>query len=56
MALRDIAIVGTAQRPSEVGSTFTSVEILLPVIQQLLTKSELNEATLAFGVTDHVTT
>jgi hypothetical protein len=47
MALRDIAIVGTAQRPSEVNSTFTSVEILLPV---------LNEVTLVFGVTVRATT
>jgi acetyl-CoA acetyltransferase len=48
MALRDIAIVGTAQRPSEVGSTFTSVEILLPVIQQLLDKVGLERSDIGF--------
>ena len=48
MALRDIAIVGTAQRPSEVNSTFTSVEILLPVIQQLLDKVGIERSDIGF--------
>lgn len=48
MALRDIAIVGTAQRPSEVNSTFTSVEILLPVIQQLLDKVGIERSEIGF--------
>ena len=48
MALRDIAIVGTAQRPSEVNSTFTSVEILLPVIQQLLDKVKIERSEIGF--------
>jgi len=45
---RDIAIVATAQRPSEVGTQLTSVELLLPVIQDVITKSGLERSDIGF--------
>lgn len=48
MGLRDIAIVGTVQRPSEINSTFTSVELLLPIIQEVLTKVGIERQDIGF--------
>ena len=45
---RDIAIVATAQRPSEVGTQLTSVELLLPVIQDVVAKSGLERSDIGF--------
>lgn len=45
---RDIAIVATAQRPSEVGTQLTSVELLLPVIQDVITASGLERSDIGF--------
>ena len=45
---RDVAIVATAQRPSEIGSSFTSVELLLPVIDDVIKKSGVERSDIDF--------
>ncbi|MFM7870902.1 MAG: lipid-transfer protein [Actinomycetota bacterium] len=45
---RDVAIVATAQRPYEIGSSFTSVELLLPVIEQAIVAAGVNRTDVDF--------
>lgn len=45
---RDVAIVATAQRPSEIGTNFTSVELLLPVIDQVISSSGIDRRDIDF--------
>ena len=45
---RDIAIVATAQRPSEVGTELTSVELLLPVIHDVIAKAGIERSDIQF--------
>jgi len=45
---RDVAIVGTAQRPSEVGTVLTSVELILPVIDEVVRKVGLERKEIGF--------
>ena len=45
---RDIAIVATAQRPSEVGTELTSVELLLPVIHDVIAKAGVERSDIGF--------
>jgi acetyl-CoA acetyltransferase len=46
--MRDVAIVGTAQRPSQIETNLTSVELILPVIQEALTKVGLERSEVGF--------
>ncbi|NDB06619.1 MAG: hypothetical protein EBX95_13005, partial [Acidimicrobiia bacterium] len=48
MARRDVAIVGTAQRPNEVGTTLTSVELILPVINEVIAKVGIERREIGF--------
>jgi len=48
MARRDVAIVATAQRPNEVGSTLTSVELILPVINDVIAKVGIERQKIGF--------
>ena len=45
---RDVAIVATAQRPSQVGTELTSVELLLPVIHDVIAKSGIDRKEIGF--------
>lgn len=45
---RDVAIVATAQRPHEIGSSFTSVELLLPVIEQAIVAAGVDRREVDF--------
>lgn len=45
---RDVAIVATAQRPHEVGSRQTSVELLLPVINDVIVKAGVDRREINF--------
>lgn len=47
-SLRDVAIVATAQRPSEIGTRQTSVELLLPVINDVITKAGIDRKDINF--------
>ncbi|MFM8946393.1 MAG: lipid-transfer protein, partial [Actinomycetota bacterium] len=46
--MRDVAIVGTAQRPSQIETNLTSVELILPVIQEALTKVGIERSEVGF--------
>lgn len=48
MARRDVAIVGTAQRPNEVGTMLTSVELILPVINDVIAKVGIERREIGF--------
>lgn len=45
---RDVAIVGTAQRPSQVGTRLTSVELILPVIHEAIEKVGVERSEIGF--------
>lgn len=45
---RDVAIVGTAQRPSQVDTLLTSVELILPVIHEVVEKTGVDRADIGF--------
>lgn len=45
---RDVAIVATAQRPSAIGSLQTSVELLLPVINDVIIKAGIDRREIDF--------
>lgn len=45
---REVAIVATAQRPAEIGSSLTSVELLLPVIDAVIASSGVDRADIDF--------
>jgi len=45
---RDVAIVGTAQRPSQVGTVLTSVELILPVIDEVIAKVGVDRREIGF--------
>ena len=47
-SLRDVAIVATAQRPNEIGSRLTSVELLLPVINEVIAKAGIERQDIDF--------
>lgn len=46
--MRDVGIVATSQAPGRVGTTLTSVELLVPVIQQVLQRSGLERSDIGF--------
>ena len=46
--MRDVAIVGTAQRPSQIETNLTSVELILPVIHEALTKVGIERSEVGF--------
>ena len=48
MARREVAIVGVAQRPNQVGTTLTSVELILPVINDVITKVGIDRKEIGF--------
>ena len=48
MARREVAIVGVAQRPNQVGTTLTSVELILPVINEVITKVGIDRKEIGF--------
>lgn len=45
---RDVAIVATAQRPYEIGTRQTSVELLLPVINEVIAKAGVDRREIDF--------
>lgn len=46
--MRDVAIVATAQAPGRVDTTLTSVELLLPVVQEVIARSGLERSDVDF--------
>ncbi|MFM8848086.1 MAG: thiolase domain-containing protein [Actinomycetota bacterium] len=48
MARRDVAIVGAAQRPNQVGTVLTSVELILPVINEVIEKVGIDRKEIGF--------
>ncbi|MDX2381456.1 MAG: lipid-transfer protein [Acidimicrobiia bacterium] len=55
---RDVAIVATAQRPSEAATTLTSVEMLVPVLQAALASAGVERTDIDFwchGSCDYMT-
>jgi acetyl-CoA acetyltransferase len=46
--MRDVAIVATAQAPGRLGTTLTSVELLLPVVHDVIERSGLTRSDIDF--------
>jgi len=46
--MRDVAIVATAQRPSEAATNLTAVEMILPVVQEVLASAGVERGDIGF--------
>ena len=46
--MRDVAIVATAQAPGRVGTTLTSVELMLPVIHEVIARAGIEKSEIGF--------